>query len=736
MLKKIMKNEYFVASIFFMLFVLAFLYRIFLGEVYSPVNMIYHFPPWNSGFVTEGTRGALLSDPIGAFYPTIHVIRNSVINLEPALWYPYSGLGGWPISFETIGFLLVPTRWVFLVFPLTISPTISIFLRMLLTMLGMYVLLRGFDMHRVAATIGAVVFNFAMPMIVWLNWPHTEVAMFAPWFMWAVYMMYKGRRGFTIVSAIFMHWMLMLGMPAYAIYFYYITSFFFLYLLILDIWKNGSLALNVLVKKSLQYGWMLFLGTTLSLPYILPFLEGAFFVGRTMERMTTLFRTSIWRANNILHLFDAHYHSHVSFGIHYNEIANFVGVATLLLVFLAIFIIIYKRDLLFLFFSVSAVILFGMLFALPVLRWFAVLPLISSSPISRVVIVFAFVCAVLAAKGIDYLFVDLPKSVVLQGLSFSIISLYTLFIAGLYGVSNSNNQLIWTQGLVFAAMIVIVASCFVLLIISTNGSLRKVFCSQLLLLFVVDMFYAGIHYNPSVVFDKSDPAIETEIAKFLNNSLGYNRHVSTGGWTFISNNSAFYNIYDLRGHSLFNPAPRTQRFLRAVDASVFQHSPTRSVFTELTDNSNYLLSISSVHYILKDSMPHESTLRARLNESDSYGRMPLGEIVAGSELRQPFISALPNLAGISIAFATYTHVFTAGELKYSVIDEYGNIIRSGNISHTNLSDNAPYTIYFDPIEDSENKNYTLVLYAESGETGNVPTVWMSMYSGNEMDLAI
>ena len=724
----LLNNEYFYVSILFLLIVFAFLHRIFLGEVYSPINMYYHFLPWSSEMSREGTRGSLLSDPIGAMYPVMNAFRESLLSQELALWFPYGGFG-FPGMLDTVAHILVPTRWIFLIFPITIAPTIHIFVRLFLTLLGMYVLLRSFNMKQIPSIIGAIIFCFSMPMIVWMFWPHIEVSMFAPWLMWSSYMIFLGKRRFIVLTAFLVHWMLVLHMPAYAIYFYYLISFFFIFLLICEYIKSKNI--SGVLKKGLDYSLSLVLGILLSLPYILPFLEMASYTGYQESRMGVRFRSSFWNMNNILLSFDPGYNKVVPFSTHMNELANYFGVVSILLSILSVFLILYKRKNMYYFFVATAIILFGLLYNLPVFRYVAALPLISSSGIHRLIVVFVFVCSILVAKCIDILTEDIPKKIIAIGSIFSTIGLGVLFL----GAAHSQSGFVWSSGLSISLITCIIVLSLIYLVISESLTKRN-FALILILIFVFDLFRGSISYTPSVIFEKSDPAVETEVTTFLSDRVENSRILTMERWILISNNSAFYGLHNLRSHSQVNPEPRINLFLRGIYENAYQVSPTRTQFNRI--DNHYLLNLTSVRYLLK---PHgnsddsdDSFMRA-LNVPD---KAPLGELVAGYEFSQTFVARESYLAGITFGFATYTRTFEEGTLQYILSDEQGTVLSDGIVYKSDLRNNRPYTIFFEPIIDSVDKKYTLTLYSKDCVPGNAATLWVlnNGYNDHPDEIAI
>lgn len=706
------QKEYYFVSVLFAVLAFLFCYRIFLGEVYSPVNFYYINLPWSAEYSEEGTRGALLSDPVDALYPEIIAVRRALLQGEGIpLWSSHIGLG--MPTYETLTALFCPLTWLFYLLPLNLAPTVDFLLRIFLCQLGMFLLLKGFHLRRLPSIIGAVTYTFCMPMVVWLNWPHTKVGMLAPWFLWAVRKLLAGNKRFFIPSALLVSWMFLSGMVTYAIYFYYLVSLYVLCRLAIEYWVNRSM--TGVLGKGAAYGSALLFGGLMSMVYVLPFLETARYTGYVGQRMETdIFLRGTWGLNYLLNFFDPVYTADIYAPVHFNELGNYWGILSLFLVAFSFVVIFYFKQSEFYCFMISFIFLMGAVFGLPVFIWLRKLPLLGATYGYRLILPAIFAGTILTAKCMDVLLDKVNTKIWLAGIGCSFVCLLGVFFVGI----QHTKPFVWSRNLLVGAIILVVGVC-VLFLYQFGKVNKNALAISLLLLVIFDMLHGTINYNPSVAREKSGATPKTVATDYLQEMLGDNRFAALGTWALFPNMASNYGLNDFAAHSMLMPGNRLRDYYTAIDGNAYQSS-TR---VKLTAVQNYaFLSLSSIKYILS---PFPITSGDVVSENYSATqREPLGEITSGVIAEQTFAAEQPNLYAISIFTATYTKLLEQGSLSYQVKDASGAVVREGSVPNAQIEDNALYTFSFEPIADSQGKHYTLSLFSKDSVPGHAPTVWI------------
>lgn len=111
--------------------------------------------------------------------------------------------------------------------------------------------------------------------------------------------------------------------------------------------------------------------------------------------------------------------------------------------------------------------------------------------------------------------------------------------------------------------------------------------------------------------------------------------------------------------------------------------------------------------------------------------MPIGEIVQGMEIRQPFIAQFDEITGVHLRLSTYGRVNTS-HLVVNIMDAWGNVLAQEVLSGEEIEDNALRKIFFaQPALLNQGDWYAVVLTSPDGSYGNAVTAWQ----GNTMSAA-
>ena len=708
------KQEYLLASFLFLIITLAFMYQLFLGKAYSPFNMYYHLLPWRTEYVDVKMAGPILSDMVDAFAPHIIKFREDLLGGRIALWSEFNAFG-LPLD-SVVGVTLTPIKLLFLVLPYQIAHTIDFGLRIFFRLLGMFTLLKGFKLNGIAAVVGAIVFSFCMPVVVWGYWDHTRVSTIAPWLLWSAVKAVGGDKKHIFIAGFLSYMMITAGMITYAIYYIYVVSFYLLFLLIKELIEKKDF--GTIFLKGFSYGASMLIGLSMSALYILPFyksmMETGYMAARSEKSLYNAFSVK-----NLILLFDSEYYnstSNASIG-NMNESSCFFGIISLLLLLSAIIYFIRTPKKKVLFWIGLLLFLVGITWNIPILSIMQYLPTMRSSSAKRLITPLIFVSSIIVAYFVNELLHSDNLKKKLLSLGGGGASILLLFIVGARAVETFEI----TKGIVFSTILLI---AFYIMIVShyTKKINMLVFSAILILAIVTDSFRAGIKYSPVVEFEHNIPNPQLKIADFLKENLNENRYVVLGKWAFSANTNVLYRINDLAAHDFTITDERIVSYLKKIDSEAYM-SKTKSDINFV--QAMNMLNLASV----KDVLSEEALTYRNYPEEMGIGdrKAPIGKLIGGTVVSQKIYAPMENFSSITFLVATYQQVLESGSLSFKLYDMDGSVLRSGEIACRDFLDNSKYRIKFEPIQDSKNKYYTLVLESHSPEMGMEPTFWMHTF---------
>lgn len=117
-------------------------------------------------------------------------------------------------------------------------------------------------------------------------------------------------------------------------------------------------------------------------------------------------------------------------------------------------------------------------------------------------------------------------------------------------------------------------------------------------------------------------------------------------------------------------------------------------------------------------------LRFRDEETDKITPSePIGELVQGMELRQPFTAQADEILSVDMLLSTYQQVNTA-RLVVEIVDDEGLVLAHTELNGAEIEDNAVRTVCFvQPVPVVPGEQYALVLTSPDGMPGNAITAW-------------
>lgn len=155
---------------------------LFTGRPLLAADLLFHLDPlWQplapSDFDVPANQ--VLSDQVFEFYPWQHFIRAELAQARFPLWNPlvYSGQ---PLLANAQSAIFDPFNVVARLWPLPQSFVVIAWLRLLCAGTFMLLLALALGLSRWAAYLAMVVFTFALPQVVWLQYPKASVLVWMP----------------------------------------------------------------------------------------------------------------------------------------------------------------------------------------------------------------------------------------------------------------------------------------------------------------------------------------------------------------------------------------------------------------------------------------------------------------------------------------------------------------------------------------------------------------------------
>lgn len=392
-----------------------------------PFASDYHvnfFPPWSHYEKFWGpVKNNAMPDIHGQIYPwkkfTIDTYRAGQI----PLWNPYSFSGNPHLAnFQSAVFS--PFNLLFFVIPFIDAWSILVLLQPLLAGIFMYLFVRGIGVSRVSSLISSVAFMFCGFIVVWMAYGTLAFAtLYLPLGLFAI------ERYFNNSGLKFL-FLLSLTIPLTFFSGHFQISLYFLLTVVSYIIFRGLTTKKISNTLSLLFA--LFLGILLSLPQLLP----------SIELYSQSVRSGIFQISEAIPVqylitvvapdfFGNPVTRNDWFG-HYAEWSSFIGIWPL---FLAIYAMTRVRSWKIAFFLILGLSSLALAVNSPLslLLVSLKLPVLSTSALSRIIVLFSFSFAVLAGLGFDTLQKDLKAKKSKKTIT-GILILMVIFLIGIWSL--------------------------------------------------------------------------------------------------------------------------------------------------------------------------------------------------------------------------------------------------------------------------------------------------------------
>lgn len=117
-------------------------------------------------------------------------------------------------------------------------------------------------------------------------------------------------------------------------------------------------------------------------------------------------------------------------------------------------------------------------------------------------------------------------------------------------------------------------------------------------------------------------------------------------------------------------------------------------------------------------------LRFRDDKTDFVSASePVGELVRGMEIRQPFVAEADEISAVSMLLSTYARENTCSVVM-SIVDKNGEALGRMELPAAGIEDNVTRAVSFaEPVRVVPGEKYALVLTSPDGAPGNAITAW-------------
>ncbi len=592
-MQRIIKKIWPAIIILFVWFIFSFPYFIKGKIPYSATYQVNSFAPWDAYPQYRGpVKNGAIPDITTQIYPWKYLVVTTYKRGQIPLWNPYS-FSGTPLLANYQSAVLSPLNGLFFLFPFRDGWSLLILFQPLLSSIFMYLYLRSLMISKWGSLVGSVAFMFCGFMTVWMDYGTLDYAiLYLPLALFSIEKFYSYSQ---------VRYLLLFTLTIPLSFFsghFQISLYFILSLFVYEIYKGVS-------KKNKKKLFVLLLFTLFglldTLPQVLPSLE---FYQQSL-RSNFYIKSEVIPWGYLPTLFAPDFYGNPVtrndwFG-HYAEWNTYIGLATLLFSWYALKL--RKRFIYFLFTIGTG----SLLIALPTPLFdgieFLHIPVLATSAVSRIVVVYSFFFTVLAGFGFDAFLADIKKKnskplIIILGI-FSIVfcslwvSIFTKKILPFDKIVIAKQNLILPT---LQFIIIIVLSCVGVLV----RKQKTVFLLLPLLFFCLvsfDMLRFATKWQP---FDPKELAfIDTPVEKFISTISDSARAIGNYG-AELSN---YYRVPSLEGYDALY-IDRYGQFISTLNTGKIheaEHSvvifPTHTLYTPKVIN---LLNVGYVIHKVSD----------------------------------------------------------------------------------------------------------------------------------------
>lgn len=380
--------------IFIIWFAFSFPYLVKGKTVFPSTYQVNFFPPWSSYPEFWGpVKNGAMPDIVDQIYPwknfTIQMLKSGQL----PFWNPYS-FSGTPHIANFQSAVFSPFNLLFFILPFVDAWNLLVLAQPLLAGFFTYLLLRKLNVSKEGSVIGSITFMFCGFIVVWMAYGTMAFAIL--YLPLALFFVEK----FLAKSNILYFLLLSLTVPLSFFSGHFQISLYFLIALMLYAIFRGVTAKEI--KKTFALLGAILLGVIFSSPQILPSINLYMQSFRSNLFITVETIPSNYLVTIISPDFFGNPVTRNDWFGHYAEWAGFIGIWPLIL---GIFAVFKAKDKRILYFAAMGIISLLLSVESPfssLLVWLKI-PVISTSALSRIIVLFSFSFAVLSGFGFDFL---------------------------------------------------------------------------------------------------------------------------------------------------------------------------------------------------------------------------------------------------------------------------------------------------------------------------------------------
>ncbi|MBI2031284.1 MAG: YfhO family protein [Candidatus Levybacteria bacterium] len=367
---------------------------------FTSTYQVNNFAPWSAYPEFWGpVKNGAMPDVITQIYPWKYFTIDTLKSGQVPLWNPYS-FSGTPHLANYQSAVFSPFNFLFFILPFIDAWSILILLQPLLAGLFMYLLIRAFNFSKLIGLISSISFMFCGFITVWMGYGTLAYAiLFLPLAIFAIENYIKEKKIIFLA-------LLSITIPLSFFSGHFQMSLYFLLTVVIYIFYKSIVSKNI--YHALYLISYTFLGVLLSSPQLFPSIELYF----------QTFRSGLFRVGEIIpweyiatfiapDFFGNPITRNDWFG-HYAEWNGYIGVLPLIL---SIYGLTSKKKVQTFFLFIFGIFILLLAFNTPLLTFLVNLhiPVLSTSAASRIIVVYSFLFAILAAFGLEELLVDIKK---------------------------------------------------------------------------------------------------------------------------------------------------------------------------------------------------------------------------------------------------------------------------------------------------------------------------------------
>lgn len=436
---------------------------ILFGEVYLPLDLIPHQPPWSYSYERTLIATPHPSDLIMEYYPRRLIASQIIRQGEIPLWNP-TILAGMPLLADGYSATLYPLSIIFVVLPVGLAFGWYAFIHLIIAGIGTYHLARLWRFHVMVRLFMCIGYMWSGFSLSWLVFPEfSAIIAWQPW-LWLLIEQYEqgfatGKR--TIISLGIILGFCILCHVQLALYVNIGIALFWL--------AKALIYRKTLIKRAGIFLASGFLALGLSAAQWVPTLQAA--TASQRSNSVAVVGTNVNLLNFILPTMFGKARTTTDWGSPWSAMLTmYVGSIVLLLCIVALWNV--RSRILLVLLAVTS-ILIGLVY-LPK-SWLSVIPLLNQLPaVDRWFIVISFVLIAIAAHGLQSLLIDnetIPKKPIIPHriTSIGFLSLIGLIIAYIRPLTSTSrygeySTLLNQWWLPFPRTIAFISVCFLILI--------------------------------------------------------------------------------------------------------------------------------------------------------------------------------------------------------------------------------------------------------------------------------